>query len=297
MSSDIILERLAKFEIATPVDGQNAVREVIQELVLAALSETDFFDKAIFHGGTSLRILYRIKRYSEDLDFALIEKDTSFRWEPYLEQVKEKMNEYGCSLEAQDKSKADITVKKAFIKESAIGQMLNFSWVRKSGSPEKVRIKLEIDSNPPFGGVVIAKMLDFPFSHSVATHDLPSQFAGKCNALLSRSYLKGRDWYDFLWYIEQKAEPNYIMLSSSMDQQGQWEGQHISANHPWLINALKEKINGLDVDSIKEELFTFVNEEERGKVNRMDNKFFLDALDEFNRYSLEKNPDTQRPLA
>jgi predicted nucleotidyltransferase component of viral defense system len=289
MNSDVIVRRLEKFHITGPLEGKNAVREVTQELVLAALSETDFFDKAIFHGGTSLRILYEIRRYSEDLDFALIKKDTTFQWEPYLEQVKEKMRAYGCLLETQDKSKADITVKKAFVKESSIGQLFNFAWVRKTGTPEKVRIKLEIDSNPPLGGNVITIMLDFPFSHKIATHDLPSQFAGKCNALLSRTYLKGRDWYDFLWYVEQNVEPNYTMLSSCMDQQGEWEGQHINADCKWLVDRLKEKIDGLFIDMIKEELFTFVNKEERIKVEKFDKNTFLDALEKFNHYSLNKD--------
>jgi predicted nucleotidyltransferase component of viral defense system len=285
MNNDIILQRLEKFNIKNPIEWKNAVREVTQELVLAVLSETDFFQKAIFHGGTSLRILYGIKRYSEDLDFVLIKKDTSFRWESYLEQVVEKMNAFGCSLEALDKSKADITVKKAFIKESSIGQLLNFSWVRKIGTPEKVRIKLEIDSNPPSNGKVITKILNFPFSHKITTHDLSSQFSGKCNALLSRSYLKGRDWYDFLWYVDQKIRPNYEMLSSCMDQHGEREGQHIKANRIWLIKALEEKIVTLDVAMIKEELFTFVNLEERAKVELFDKKVFIDALEKLNNYS------------
>jgi predicted nucleotidyltransferase component of viral defense system len=296
MNGDSILKRLKNFTITNPMEGKNAVREVAQELVLAALAETDFFEKAIFHGGTSLRILYGINRYSEDLDFALIKKDTSFQWEPYLEQVMEKMNAYGCSLEALDKSKADSTVKKAFIKESSIGQMLHYSWVRRSGTPEKVRIKLEIDSNPPSDGKVIKKTLDFPFSHKIATHDLPSQFAGKCNALLSRAYLKGRDWYDFLWYVDQKIKPNYKMLSSCLDQQGKWEGQHIKTNRIWLFKALKEKIDTLDITMIKEELFTFVNEEERAKIEQFDKTVFMAALDNLNRYSLtkEKSRDTDR---
>jgi predicted nucleotidyltransferase component of viral defense system len=294
MNNDIITERLKKFNIKSQREGANAVREVTQELALAALSETDFFKTAVFHGGTSLRILYGIKRYSEDLDFALIRKDLSFKWDSYLEQLKEKMAKYGCSLESSDKTRVDTTVQKALIKDSAISQMLDFSWVQRSGTPPKTIIKLEIDNNPPDYGKTINKTLNFPFSHNITTHDMPSQFAGKGSALLTRNYIKGRDWYDFLWYVDNKLEPNYKMLSSCIDQQGPWKDQHKKADRRFFVDELNKKIETLDITPIKADLLKYIDQEEIPKIEELDKQTLFNAVDKFNRYSLKKDQDPDR---
>jgi hypothetical protein len=144
------------------------------------------------------------------------------------------MAHYGCTVEVQDRSKVDSTVKKAFVKDSSVGQILNFSWARRRNTPEKIRIKLEVDTNPPGGNTVIEKKLAFPFPHAVKTEDLPSLFVGKCGALLGRGYIKGRDWYDFLWYVGMDIEPNYRYLTNMLNQNGPWEGNGIKTDRTWL---------------------------------------------------------------
>jgi predicted nucleotidyltransferase component of viral defense system len=282
--SAVIVKRLDEYSIKTRIDGIHATREITQQLVLAALSQTSFFDHALFHGGTSLRILWGINRYSEDLDFSLIRPDSNFHWMPFLEQIQEQVNIYGCSLEIEDKSKLDAAVKKAFIKDSSIGQMLDFSWVRKSGTWEKVKIKLEIDTNPPAGGKTITKQLDFPFPHIIRAHDLPSMFAGKCHALLCRQYEKGRDWYDFLWYIEKRIEPDYEYLSTMINQAGPWAGQNSEISRTWLENALVEKINTLDFNNILNDIYRFVNASEQN-ILKVDKQTLLTAVDTFSGFA------------
>ena len=101
-------------------------------------------------------------------------------------------------------SKASVTVKKAFIKEDSFGQVLSLTYPRTKADPQTVLIKLEIDTNPPSGSNFDNHLIDFPITSSVISQDLPSLFAGKLHALLCRAYVKGRDWYDFIWYVTRK---------------------------------------------------------------------------------------------
>jgi hypothetical protein len=217
------------------------------------------------------------------LDFSLIKPDQNFQWSPYLRQIKESMAQYGGNLEVQERSKADDTIKKAFIKDSSIGQILNFSWALRASSPQKIRIKLEIDSNPPLGSTTMIKKLTYPFPYRVKTQDLSSLFAGKCHALLCREYTKGRDWYDFLWYGKQNIEPNYRYLSNALNQTGPFAGQHIKANRSWLENALRGKINHIDIDHAKTDVLKFTSLQAADDINRWDRTIFLTAVDDFHK--------------
>jgi predicted nucleotidyltransferase component of viral defense system len=285
----ILAERLASFEPKNENDEKRAVHEIIQELVLYSLSKTSFFENGVFHGGTALRIFFNIDRFSEDLDFSLVKPEKNFQWNPYLEQIRENMARYGCMLEVQDRSKADTAVKKAFIKDNSIGQILNFSWAFRGGTPEKVRIKLEVDTNPPSGSGTLEKGLTFPFPHTVKSEDLPSLFAGKCHALLCREYTKGRDWYDFLWYVGKKIEPNYRYLTNMIGQSGPWEAEGVKTNRLWLEDALKEKINTLNIGEVKADTVKFVNPETSIKIHNLDKNVFFFAVDTFHKNCITKD--------
>jgi predicted nucleotidyltransferase component of viral defense system len=269
-------------------DELKAVQEITQELVLYSLSKTDFFEQGVFHGGTALRILFGISRFSEDLDFCLSRPDDKFRWIPYLESIQENLSQYGCRLEIQDRFRADDTVRKAFIKNNSIGQVLNFSWAKRGGTPEKIRIKLEIDTNPPLGGREIIKTLEHPFHHNIKVHDLPSLFAGKCHALLSREYLKGRDWFDFLWYCRKHIKPNYRYLSNAIEQAGPFQGKGIQTNWRWLEAGLRAKINTLDIVALKKDIIRFIDRKTGEEVSAWNKNTFLSALDDLrNSFSRE----------
>jgi predicted nucleotidyltransferase component of viral defense system len=252
-------ERLDKFDTIYKDDFRHELREITQELVLMGLSLAGFFDKASFHGGTSLRILHGIERYSEDLDFMADKFDKDFKWKPYLDKVKDFVEQYGCFLEIIDKSKDNTYVKKAFIKDSSIEQMMNMSWTQKSGTPEKIQIKVEIDVNPPDHAKSEIKSHNFPSKFDVKIHDLPSLFAGKCHALLCREYEKGRDWFDLIWFVNKGAEPNYKYLDVMLDQLGPWKNLKIESDKTWLSNELLLKNDKLDFVKINNDIKRFSN--------------------------------------
>ena len=252
-------ERLKKNNIDSKDDYDHELREITQEIIMAGLSKTDFFDRATFHGGTSLRIIHRIDRYSEDLDFTLDTASSEFKWMPYLEKIRAFAVEYGCSLEIKDKSKDDNNVKKAFIKDSSIDQMMEMSWTRKSGSVEKIRIKMEIDVNPPLYSANEIKKHNFPIDFDIKIQDLPSLFAGKCHALLCREYEKGRDWFDLVWFVNKGVEPNYQYLDSMLEQQGSWNGSKINADKHWLSNELLSKVETVNFDRVNRDIRKFTD--------------------------------------
>ena len=151
MSIKIIQDRLDSYHCKTALEEELALREITQEVALAALARTDFFMFAAFQGGTCLRIFYGTNRFSEDFDFILKEPDKSFDLQPYLKGLLNELLAYGYELELTDRSKAEIAVKKAFLKDASIGKLLQLSHLRADRSMRKIRIKLEIDTNPPTG--------------------------------------------------------------------------------------------------------------------------------------------------
>ena len=261
-------ERLNKNDINTEIGFKHELREITQELVMAGLSEAGLFDKAVFHGGTSLRMIYRIARYSEDLDFTLLNKDENFKWKPYLDKVKNFAGEIGCKLEVLDKSKDNNNVQKAFVKDSSIEQMMNMSWTRKSGSPEKIKIKLEVDTNPPLYSINELKIYDFPIKYNINIQNLSSLFSGKCHALLCREYDKGRDWFDLNWFVNNNIEPNYKYLNAILNQQGPWKGKDIHSNKTWICDELFKKCNTLDYKGINLDINKFANKTPDVNYNR-----------------------------
>lgn len=199
MSVELIQERLASYRCAFTIEEDRAIREITQEVVLAALGRTDFFRHAAFQGGTCLRILHGLGRFSEDLDFALQSPDHAFSLDAYLHAIRREMDAYGYAIEVVDRSRLDHAGRTAFLKDDSIGDLLQLKYRGRSGPSRKIRIKLEVDTNPPAGGAFETAYVDFPFPQAVVAHDLPSLFAGKLHAVLCRRYLKGRDWYDFIW--------------------------------------------------------------------------------------------------
>jgi predicted nucleotidyltransferase component of viral defense system len=252
-------ERLSKNDINTERGFRHELREITQELVMAGLSEAGLFDKAVFHGGTALRMVYRIARYSEDLDFTLLNKDENFKWKPYLDKLKDFAGEIGCKFEVVDKSKYDNYVQKAFVKDNSIEQMMNMSWTRKSGSLEKINIKLEVDTNPPLFSNNEIKTYNYPIIYNINIQNLPSLFAGKCHALLCREYDKGRDWFDLNWFVNKKIEPNYKYLNAMLNQQGPWKGQEINTNIKWISDEIIKKSEKLNFNDINLDINKFAN--------------------------------------
>ena len=281
MSTKIIQDRLDSYQCSTAIEEEQALREITQEVALAALGRTDFFKYAAFQGGTCLRIFYGTNRFSEDFDFLLKEPDQNFNLDTYLKTLSIELEAYGYKLETTDRSKADSTVKKAFIKDNSIGKVLQLNHLRADRSMRKIRIKLEIDTNPPEASNYEIKYLDFPFVSSVTTQDLPSLFAGKIHALLCREYTKGRDWYDFIWYAGRSVEINYRFLASALKQQGPWQRQELKVDKEWTIQALYEKICSLDWQEAKDDIRRFVRQNELASLALWTKELFLDRLNTY----------------
>ncbi len=279
MSLKIIRDRLSTYGCKSEIEEEQAIREITQELVLAALGRTDFFKEAAFQGGTALRILYGLDRFSEDLDFVLKKSSPGFAWKGYLQTLTEELSAYGYRIEIQDRSAVDSAVKKAFIKDDAIGKVLNLQYAGKSGVLGKIRIKLEVDINPPDGSEYEIKYLDFPFVSSVVVQTLPSLFAGKIHALLCRDYLKGRDWYDFLWYTARRTQINYRLLSSALSQVGPWKNQGIPVDYDWCMQSLKAKIESVDWHSAAEDVRRFVRVREQKSLDLWNRALFIGQLE------------------
>ncbi len=282
MTIDIINERLKTYTIVTKQSELNAIKEISQEIALAGLARSGFFKHAVFQGGTCLRIIHGLNRFSEDLDFILNKADITFNWEPYLAAIKTEFEAFGLSLSVIDRSKATGPVKKAFLKEKSFGKVLNLHYERTRTDTQNITIKLEIDTNPPVGSVSETHVLDYPYPLSLTTQDRPSLFAGKCHALLCRNYVKGRDWYDFIWYIQQKIKPNFIFLENALKQFGPYQGQKINVEKKWLSQELAKKIESLNWQVVANDVKKFLPNNVTHSVDNWNKDLFLALLKKFN---------------
>jgi len=275
---EFIQRRLEGYRAKSSVEEDHALREILQECILAALARTDFFTKASFHGGTHLRIFHGLRRFSEDLDFALLRPNPSFELKPYLDKAAEELESIGLHVEIKDKSKEDVTVKKGILKDDSLVRIVQLRYMQNLGSrqtPRKLLIKIEVDANPPAGATHESQELRFPFRAPVTNFDLPSSFAGKMHALLCRTYVKGRDWYDFDWYVGQGVRLNHALLTAAIDQQGQWAGKHVETDDGWVLAELLKVIAALDWDKAREDVSAFVPSDELFVLKNFTAAYFL----------------------
>jgi hypothetical protein len=284
VSIHIIEARLQQYTIQSKQDELNALKEIIQEIALSILAQSDFFRKAAFQGGTCLRIIYGLPRFSEDLDFILQKTNPDFVWQPYLDTMQHEFEAYGLNLEAHDRSKSSNTVKKAFIKEDSFGKVLNLHYPRNLSDKQKVEIKFEVDTRPPTGSGLERKFIDFPIPSSITLQDMPSLFSGKCHALLCRDHIKGRDWFDFIWYVARKSKINYTFLKNALYQTGPWEGQELNIDKDWLIEQLITKINNIDWHKAKLDVEKFLRPKEAQSLNIWGAPLFLNTVDKLSQY-------------
>lgn len=278
MSVKLIQDRLDSYHCQSHLEEEHAIREITQEVVLAALGRTQFFRDALFQGGTCLRIFYGLNRFSEDMDFILKETNRDFELQPHLQAVCDELKAYGYDIAVVDRSRAGVAVRKAFLKDDSLGKILQLQYADPSGPARKIRIRLEVDSNPPSGSRVEVRYVDFPFVSSVAVQDKPSLFAGKLHALLCREYVKGRDWYDFLWYTSQRMGVNYGFLSSALAQQGPWRQQEIQVDAQWCRTHLEDRINSVDWAAARDEVRSFVKPSEYPSLDLWSRELFLSRL-------------------
>jgi predicted nucleotidyltransferase component of viral defense system len=281
MSIKMIQDKLSSYKCTTELEEEQAVREITQEVALAALGRTDFFKYGVFQGGTSLRIFYGLNRFSEDMDFILKSADKDFVIESYLKSITQEMLAYGYNIEIVSQSKADAAIRKAFIKDDSVVKLLQMSYVGRTGPVRKIRIKFKVDTNPPVGSGYEMKYLDFPFVSSVLLQDLPSLFAGKIHAMLCREYAKGRDWYDFIWFTSRGVGINHPFLASALEQQGPWRGQELKVDRDWCLKRLYERISSLNWRDAQDDVKRFVRQGELESIKYWTKDFFLGRLNNY----------------
>jgi len=274
---DLIQKRLDKYSVSSQIEEENALKEIVQEIVLFALWRAGFFEVAAFQGGTSLRILHGLNRFSEDIDFILHEQAPEFQWQPYLENIAETCEAFGIAPEVLDKQNMDKNVKAALVKDTSIANQLNLRFYNRQRG-KKLTIKLEIDVNPPAGSDFEYTYLSFPVDFEVCHQDLSSNFALKMHALLCHPYLKGRDWYDFNWYIAQGVAPKMELLKNALMQYGPWQGQNVNVDRAWLVNALRDKMTSIIWRDAAADVARFLKPIEQKSLQLWNERFYLHKL-------------------
>ena len=286
---ELIKQKIVAYKAVNQLEEEHALKEIIQDIALYGLWRTGFFELAAFQGGTSLRILHGMTRFSEDLDFILKIPDPTFVWSSYLSGMLTCFEEFGLKSEVLDKGKMDQRIKKALIKDNSISNQLNLSFYRDNPA-RKQKIKLEIDVDPPSNSNFDYSYLDFPLDFEVCHQDLASNFSLKIHALLCRPYLKGRDWYDFNWYIKQGVQPNFPHLQAALIQWGPWQGQELVLDLPRLQQMLAEKIIHIEWQAAVQDVERFLTMQEQHSLKMWSSRFFLtrvDQLQECKQFAIE----------
>ena len=270
----IIQTQLETYKAANAIEEENATKEVIQEIALYGLWRAKFFDVAVFQGGTSLRILHKLPRFSEDLDFMLLSPDPHFDWAPYLKILNSTFEEYGLNPETVSKTQMDKRIRNAVIKDSSIANQLDLSFGQRD-KRKKLKIKLEIDVEPPAHSIDAFTFLDFPVDYEVRHQNLASNFALKIHALLCRDYVKGRDWYDFSWYAAQGIYPNLPHLEAALSQYGPWSAEKdLEVDEDLLKEKLTQRIHEVEWEDAKKDVSRFLRPIEAESLKLWTNAFF-----------------------
>ncbi len=263
--NDVITEMLNKYNAEKPIDRKNAIKEVMQEITLCGLSRAGFFERAAFYGGTALHVFYGLDRFSEDLDFSLASPDLDFSLSAYFPTLKKEVAAYGMNVEISEKEKTkDSAIRSAFLKGNTKEHLLRFyAMDAVTGgitSNETIRIKFEVDTNPPAGANFERRYRLFPAPYEIALYDLPSLFAGKAHAVICRTWknrIKGRDLYDYVFYLSKGAALNTEHLKARLVQSEVWDEEK-----PFTVSDAKallcERFEKIDYEQAKEDVRPFI---------------------------------------
>lgn len=281
--NDAIARMLNRYECQSVEDHVKALREIMQEIALLGLWRSKFFEKAAFYGGTALRILYGMERFSEDLDFSLLTPMTDFELSRYCAAVERELRSFGFDARMTVREKKEESpVQSAFLKANTLKHLLTIRTDAKVDWPiprdQVLKIKIEVDTDPPSGFSTENKFVLQPIPFSVRTFVLPDLFAGKMHAVLCRRWktrVKGRDWYDLVWYAAYHPQLHLSHLEQRMIQSG-----HLKKDErmtPEKFFALTtETIDKLDVSQARKEVEPFVKNPESLMV--WSREFFQDVV-------------------
>ena len=276
---------LSRYNPQNSKDRQNAIKEIMQEIALAGLSRGGFFDKAAFYGGTCLRIFHGLNRFSEDLDFALINKDLDFKLDTYFPYLEKEFKSYGIDISVESKKKEEnADVQSAFLKGNTLMLLMSFfprsEDAKRIVSNQKIKIKFEIDIDNPAGGKTEFKYRMLPAPYEVQIFDEATLFAGKIHAIICRDYknhVKGRDYYDYLFYIGKGSRFNIKYLENKLKN----SGGKIDENEVLTLEKVKEMLKNrflsVNYESAKEDVSNFIDDKDSLKLWKKE--LFVSTLD------------------
>lgn len=275
----MIKDWLAEYNPKNKNEAQSALREIMQEVALAGLYRGGFFEKAAFYGGTALRIFHGLDRFSEDLDFSLLESDPDFSLDKYLDAIQNEFQALGMQVSIKEKKKVKNThIDSAFLKSETIWKELVLEGIiPQSGLSQQahIKIKIEVDTLPPLGFETEEKLLLRPFSFYVKCFTLPYLFAGKMHALLFRKWkenVKGRDWYDFEWYVKKGVVMNLKHFIERAHGSGDLDQAKLTEQQ--FRKLLTDRINSVDIEKVKADVVRFIPD--GNKLDIWSKKYFND---------------------
>ena len=262
-----IEEMLKYYQTNNLTDKKNAMKEIIQEIVLCGLSRAGFFNKAAFYCGTALRIFYGLNRFSEDLDFSLTSPEPDFDLSSYFPVLKKEVTSWGLNVDISLKEKnTDSAIRSAFLKGNTMEHMLVFyaSESLKSGisRDEVIKIKFEVDTMPPEGAGYENKYRLLPSPYEVKMYDMPSLFAGKVHAVICRAWkqrVKGRDLYDYIFYLSRNAALNLPHLKARLVQSGAWDPEKDLSIED-TRDLLFSRFDSIDFENAKNDVRPFIRD-------------------------------------
>ena len=266
MSNDIYNSMLQGYPMDTGQQKRNAIFEVNQQVILAGLYNGGFFDEAAFYGGTCLRIFHGLQRFSEDMDFSLLAPSDNFDFTKYFQPVKDMFEIVGRRVEITKKDKRNFgKVESAFLKDNTDVYDVSFQ------TEKSIRIKIEVDTNPPLKFNTEQKLLLLPESFMTKCFTLPDLFAGKMHALVFRAWknrVKGRDWYDFEWYVKHRVPLDFKHLSERILQ---FNGKSVTRDE--FMDLLRQRLGSADINMVKADVMPFIRQPK--ELDIWSNEYFL----------------------
>lgn len=261
--NNAVKQMLERYTCRSLQEHDQALREILQEIALVGLWRGKFFEHAAFYGGTALRIFYGLDRFSEDLDFTLLTSNPHWSWQPFGEAIKNELASFGFEVSFTEKEKKTQTaVKSAFLKTQTVQELLKIGVhsdvLRGIHSDSTIRIKVEIDTDPNVDFAYEQKFLSQPVAISVRCVNEECLFAGKMHAALFRAWkgrVKGRDWYDLVWFIRRKIPLNLALFSQLTEKKE-------VLDRAAFLKMAKERIEQLNVPSAVEDAIHFVRDQE-----------------------------------
>ena len=270
MKNEIYDNMLSAYGATTEQERRNAIFEANQQVILAGLYNGGFFDVAAFYGGTCLRIFHGLQRFSEDMDFSLLTPNDKFDFTKYFQPIIDEFAIVGREVEIKKKDKKSFgKVESAFLKDNTDVYDVSFQ------TDKSIKIKIEVDTQPPLNFGTEQKLLLQPHSFMTRCFTLPDLFAGKMHALVYRGWknrVKGRDWYDFEWYVRHNVPLDFAHFAERVHQ---FNNEEI--RQEVFMAKLKDRLASADINQVKNDVLSFVRNPK--ELDIWSNDYFVQLAD------------------